>query len=162
MLNMPNAQSKRNVLAGRSQSPIGFISALSAWADSRNTGSSIIEGCARQVLSLFFFSCRLSKGWFSPTWWVHWLAALLASTTHAIVADHVNFSCVCSRSATRGEDGGSGGDGVSRSCQRGEGDEGGRIPLDLLISTADLVAHISHTAAGRRQAPSESTWSRLA
>ena len=144
------AQSKRNVLAGRSQSPIvSFrLCLLGRYKYYRRM-------CALSPFSFFFLlPPRLSKGWFSPTWWGSLACRTPGpSTTRAIVADHVN----CTVTATRGEDGNAG-----DSCERGEGRGRWKDSSRLIDFSCRSGRSYQPPAAGRRQAPSESTWSRLA
>ena len=148
MINMPSP-----VEAERAGWPLPItdrvISALSAWA---------VQVLSKDVLGqsfLFFFLLppRLSKGWFSSTWWGSLACRTPGpSTTRAIVADHVN----CTVSATRGGDGNAGDSSEPRE-RRARWKDSSR----LIDFSCRSDRSYQPPAAGRRRAPGESTCSHL-
>lgn len=139
MINMPSP-----VEAERAGWPLPItnrvISALSAWA------VQVLSKDVRAQPFLFFFFLlppRLSKGWFSPTWWGSLACRTPGpSTTRAIVADHVN----CTVSATRGDDG-----NAKDSCERGEGRGRWKDSSRLIDLSCRSGRSYQPPAAGRRQ-----------
>lgn len=139
------AQSKRNVLAGRSQSPIvSFrLCLLGRYKYYRRM-------CALSPFSFFFLAAPPVEGMVFPN--VVGFIGLPHSwppATRAIVADHVN----CTVSATRGDDGNAG-----DSCECGEGRGRWKDSSRLIDFSCRSGRSYQPPAAGRRQA---STWSHL-